>query len=341
MSSVDVIVPCYRYGHFLRECVESVLAQEINVRVLIIDDASPDNTAEVAAELAREDSRVSFLRHTTNLGHIATYNKGIEWASADYLLILSADDYLLPDSLSRAANLMDTHPEVGFTFGNVIQLSDTGQKCPMKTFSTTHHKEKWRIFTGLEFIEQSGSTSIVWTPTAIVRTELQKQLGGYRLELPHTGDMEMWLRFAAHASVGFLEEYQAVYRRHGDNMSLGYEAKNWLPAVQQRKTALDVFFENSMLNLSSARKLRRRKFRSLACEAIGLASAAFNLGKMEESERLSEFALSVCPEVKRSLPWLKLACKRRMGNQTWVVALQPTICAIRKVGASLKAGCSR
>ena len=45
MSSVDVIVPCYRYAHFLRECVESILSQSIgNVRVLIIDDASPDKT---------------------------------------------------------------------------------------------------------------------------------------------------------------------------------------------------------------------------------------------------------------------------------------------------------
>lgn len=340
MSSIDVIVPCYRYGRFLRECVESVLAQEVNVRVLIIDDASPDDTAEVAAELAREDSRVSFLHHTSNLGHIATYNEGIEWASSDYLLILSADDYLLPDALRRAANLMDAHPEVGFTFGNVIQLSDTGQECPLKTFSTDPHNGNWRIFTGLEFIELSGSTSIVWTPTAVVRTELQKRLGGYCPDLPHAGDMEMWLRFSAHASVGFLEEYQAVYRRHAGNMSSGYEANNWLPAVQQRKAALDVFLENSRLNLSTARKLRRRKFRSLGCEAIGLASTAFNLGQMEDSERLSEFALSICPEVKRSLPWLKLACKRRMGNQAWV-ALQPTICAIRKVVASLNDGCSR
>ncbi len=235
---------------------------------------------------------------------------------------------------------MDTHPEVGFTFGNVIQLSDTGQACPLKTFSTDPHNGNWRIFTGLEFIELSGSTSIVWTPTAVVRTELQKRLGGYCPELPHSGDMEMWLRFATHASVGFLEEYQAVYRRHVGNMSLGYEAKNWLPAVQQRKAALDVFFENSRLNLLTARKLRRRKFRSLGREAIGLASGAFNLGQMEDSERLSEFALSVCPEVKRSLPWLKLACKQRMGNQAWV-ALQSTICAIRKVGASLNDICSR
>ena len=49
MSRVDVIVPCYNYGRFLRECVESVLSQPVDVRVLIIDDASTDDTPQVAA----------------------------------------------------------------------------------------------------------------------------------------------------------------------------------------------------------------------------------------------------------------------------------------------------
>jgi glycosyltransferase involved in cell wall biosynthesis len=114
VSSVDVFVPCYRYEHFLRQCVESVFSQSgVSVRVLIIDDASPDNTAEVAAALASEDPLVSFIRHIENKGHIATYNEGIEWASADYMLLLSA---LLPGALSRAAELMDAHPEVGFIY---------------------------------------------------------------------------------------------------------------------------------------------------------------------------------------------------------------------------------
>jgi glycosyltransferase involved in cell wall biosynthesis len=75
MSSVDVFVPCYRYGHFLRECVQSVLGETgQSVRVLIIDDASPDNTTEVATDLVNEDSRVTMSaiaqiraisRHTT------------------------------------------------------------------------------------------------------------------------------------------------------------------------------------------------------------------------------------------------------------------------------------
>src|SRR5437763_7992755 len=112
LGRIDVFIPCYNYGRFLPQCVNSVLSQVgVEVRVLVIDDASPDNTAEVAAALASEDPRVTVIRHTTNKGHINTYNEGIDWASADYMLLLSADDYLLPGALARATNLMDAHPE--------------------------------------------------------------------------------------------------------------------------------------------------------------------------------------------------------------------------------------
>src|ERR1700676_2500929 len=97
MSQVDVIVPCYQYGHFLRDCVASVLAQEaVELRVLVLDDASADDTAAIGAELAASDRRVEFRRHAVNQGHIATYNEGLDWASGDYTLLLDADDLLTP-----------------------------------------------------------------------------------------------------------------------------------------------------------------------------------------------------------------------------------------------------
>src|SRR4051812_8374346 len=100
MSRVDVITPCYKYGRFLRRCVQSALDQQgVDVRVLILDDASPDNTPDVAAELLKEDSRVQYRRHAVNQGHIATYNEGLNWASGDYLLLLGADDLLTPGAL--------------------------------------------------------------------------------------------------------------------------------------------------------------------------------------------------------------------------------------------------
>jgi GT2 family glycosyltransferase len=340
MSSVDVIVPCYRYGHFLRECVESVLSQSIrDVRVLIIDDASPDNTAEVAAGFVREDPRVTFTRHRENKGHIATYNEGIEWAAADYMLLLSADDYLLPGALSRAADLMDAHPEVGLTFGNVIELSDSGTKTPIRSIVETADKPDQRILGGLEFIELSGANVLFETCTAVVRTEVQKRVGGYRLELPHAGDMEMWLRFAAHASVGFVSAYQAIYRRHSANMSSAhyyytangrfvYTASGRLTDLQQRRAAFDCFFETCGNALPNSERFRRKLYWSLGAMAVGRASAAFNEGEMEGSKQLAEFALGVCPHIKRSLGWMKLNSKWHIGPRAWR-ALRPAIAGIR------------
>ena len=338
MSSVDVIVPCYGYGHFLRQCVESVLKQSVeNVRVLIIDDASPDNTADVAAELVKEDSRVTFVRHRQNKGHIATYNEGIDWASAEYMLILSADDFLLPGALSRAVSLMSAHPEVGFTFGNVIDLNDEGVETPRP--SDVETKLDQRILGGLEFIELSEAEVLVHTCTAIVRTRLQKRVGGYRPELPHAGDMEMWLRFAAHASVGFITAYQGIYRRHSANMSAQYfyytasgrfvyTTNGRLADLQQRKVALEFFFESCKDILPNSGHLRQKLLRSLSKIAVKRASAAFNEGQMEASQQLADFALGQFPNINRSAAWMKLICKRQLGRRAWL-ALWPAVSWIR------------
>jgi glycosyltransferase involved in cell wall biosynthesis len=64
MTSIDVAIPNYQYGRYLRECVESVLSQGVpELRVLIIDNASTDNSAEVAQQLAVDHARVHFVRH--------------------------------------------------------------------------------------------------------------------------------------------------------------------------------------------------------------------------------------------------------------------------------------
>jgi Glycosyl transferase family 2 len=318
MSSVDVIVPCYRYAHFLGECVRSILSQSLtSVRVLIIDDASPDNTADVANDLMREDQRVAVIQHAANMGHIATYNEGLEWVSAEYHLLLSADDYLLPGALRRATEVMDAHPDVGFSYGRVLEVTDDGRSDGTTPAERVFIDRGARILSGRAFIELNGSRNIVPTPTAVVRTSVQKKVGLYRPELPHSGDMEMWLRMAAHASVANLDSYQAIYRRHSNNMSLAYYKSNCLPDLQHRKAALDSFFLSCGDSLHGVRDLRPRLLWTLAREAIGFASAAFNESEMDISDQLSDFALSLTPKVRMSIPWVKLACKNRLGPRVW------------------------
>ncbi len=138
------------------------------------------------------------------------------------MLLLSADDYLLPGALDRAATLLDAHPDVGFVFGRAVVLQTDGRRIETEPIAGKAGELPALFLTGIQFIELTGPRNSVSTPTAVVRTALQRRVGGYRIELPHAGDMEMWLRLAANASVGILDAFQAVYRLHADNMSHAY-----------------------------------------------------------------------------------------------------------------------
>jgi glycosyltransferase involved in cell wall biosynthesis len=300
--------------------VESVLTQSLkDVRVLILDDASPDNTSEVGAELEKEDSRVTLMRHHINRGHIATYNEGIDWASADYMLLLSADDYLLPGALERATMLLDAYPETTFTFGNAIELSSSGNIEQVIAIAKVSDEKDELLLSGPKFLELSWRRNIVRTPTAVVRTTAQKRVGGYRPQLPHTGDMEMWWRLAAQGSVGVLGARQAVYRRHADNMSYAYSGRHKLRDVQQRKIALDCFMESCGHMLTSAKRMNYRMLRSISYDAVGCASGYFNDGELELSDQAAQFAMQVFPPITKSFRWAKFACKRRLGLKGWRV----------------------
>lgn len=319
LARIDVVVPCYNYAHLLRECVESVLSQAgVDVRVLILDDASPDDTQAVGTDLSHQDKRVVYLRHRVNRGHIATYNEGMDWADSDLFLLLSADDYLLPGAFSRAARLMTDRPDIGFTFGNAIIAKPDGTTQRFNPIGT-NGIEDTVVYSGTEFIRLSGATNIVPTPTAVTRTELQKHVGGYLKELPHAGDMEMWLRLASHAQVGFINKDQAVYRRHDANMSLKYCMEDILPDLRQRQKAIELLFQHAGANIRDDAALRRFLARELGREAIGQAGAAFNRSDIAAAAALQRFALEVYPEGRNSLPWIKLALKQIVGPRWWGV----------------------
>lgn len=332
MSSIDVVVPCYRYGRFLRECVESVLKQDIgNVRVLILDDDSPDETPEVGAVLAREDSRVTYRRHTANRGHIKTYNEGIDWAAAEYMLLLSADDFLLPGALKRTTDLMDADPGIGLTFGDALEMRDDGTTRPM-IVDLNSGTASSIVMSGSEFIGHCirlGARNIVPTPTAVVKTSLLKRLGGYHVDLPHSGDLDMWLRLAAHSSVGFIRAEQAAYRRHGTNMSNGFVRDNILRDLDQRKRAFDRFLETCHGKMPDAGALHAQLIASLGCDALQLASSALNDDKADLSRAICDFAMSVSPRARRSFGWTKLVLKRRLGHRL-STALLPVIAMLRR-----------
>ena len=331
MSSIDIVIPCYRYGRYLRESVQSILSQGVaECRILIIDDESPDETPQVAQALVAEDPRVSYRRHSANRGHIRTYNEGIEWCESDYMLLLSADDYLLPGALARAMAMLDEHPGMGLCFGEAMALDTDGVQRRM-TVDVDYGKADSVVLEGSDFIRlcaDKSARNIVPTPTAVVRTSFLKQSGGYHLDLPHSADMELWLRLATCGPVGILKADQAVYRRHTNNMSSAYFNDNRQSDLEQRKAAFDIFLAGCRDLLPEAPTLHRSLLQSLGRDAVKEASSAFNENRLTLSDNLCKWAAGIHPEVRKSLDWKMLACKKLIGFQA-SNALRPLVARIR------------
>jgi hypothetical protein len=312
MSSVSVFIPCYKYAHYLRGCVESVLRQDdVDVRVLILDDCSPDDTPEVARELMAADARVEYHRNATNRGHLATYNVGLEWCTGDYCLLLSADDMVTAGALGRAARLMDAHPEVCLAYGREIRTDD-----PRFDSVPSPMAYDWRVVSGNEFWAMScrRAMNIVPTPTAVVRTSVHKKVGGYRKELPHSGDLFMWLRLAGEGSVGIIDVPNGFYRTHGQNMSSAYEG---LRDVRQRKAAFDMAAAECAGTVPDVRPYMERVDRVLAEEAFWIGSRLFEAGSLAESQASLDCALALCPAIRNWGSWRRLRLKRLLGPHVW------------------------
>jgi glycosyltransferase involved in cell wall biosynthesis len=299
--TVTVVVPCYNYGHLLPGCVQSVLSQEgVATHVLIIDDASPDGSGVVARRLAETDARVETIVHEVNQGHIATYNEGLDKADGDYVVLLSADDLLTPGSLRRATDVMERHPEVGFVYGHSVYFDGT-EPFPKVRSS----RPRSRVWSGQDWIARRcrSATNVISSPEVVIRTSLHHAVGGYRSDLPHSGDLEMWLRLASRMDVGVVTGVdQALYRVHGASMSRTTFAAD-AEELQQRHKAFEVFFESSGDRVRSSQALLDLARRASARRALWRASRLVRRPDpeaVESARKLAEFALNLCPAASSS-----------------------------------------
>lgn len=299
MTSVDVAVPCYQYGRFLRGCVTSVLQQDIqDIRVLIIDNASTDATPDVARALAAEDRRVKVVTHPANLGHLASFNEGIDWATADYFMILCADDGLAPGALARAVMVMEQHPEVNLTFGRefILSAETTEPNLDRKQAGCD-----WRLIGGNALLERLCSAGrpdatrcMIAGTTAIVRTSAQKRVGHYRTHLPHTSDLEVWLRFACIGDAAETDAIQGIRRVHPSNRSATvYDCHQW---DLHWEAAFESFFQHEGARLQNARRLHRMARRALAERAYWGSLSNLLRGDLVLSWHLLQYAIARCPD---------------------------------------------
>jgi glycosyltransferase involved in cell wall biosynthesis len=303
MAKIDVVIPCYNYGRFLGDCLRSVLEQSVrDLRVLIIDDASSDESAATAKQLAAGEPRVSVISHAKNQGHIATYNEGIAWAASDYFFILSADDLLVPGALERATTLMDSNPDVVLSYGKCVEWRDNSPRPKLELERDTGWSRQDLIGDMCEYGGRPHPHIPLCTPTAVVRTAVQKAVGGYTASLTHTADTEMWMRLAANGAVARLDAVQAIYRRHSANMSTAY-FDHGVADFRQRKDAFDRFFEEYRGRIPGARRLHARATRSIAEKAFWNGIIQALRGRFESGKHLLRYSYSLEPGLRHRPPF--------------------------------------
>ncbi len=295
MASIDVVIPSYQYGRYLGECIRSVLTQGIDdLRILVIDNASTDDSVAIARQFAAEDPRIEVRAREKNLGPHASFNEGVDWAESDYFTLLCADDYLTPGSLTRSIGILEKYPSTSFAFGGYIILESEGG--PDRGLDDDTGEPSWRIHEGHEFISKCCDRMVL-TVSPVMRTSILKRAGHFRPELYYYDDLEMLLRLAYLGPVAETTAKQAVQRLHQSNISRG----TWEDALErfnQEEAMYESFFTHDAYAMPEATTLRRRARRNVGKHVYWSAVAQLSSGRKDAGMKLMKYAFKLCPSTR-------------------------------------------
>ena len=333
---VSVVIPCYNYGRYLRTCVESALRHQhgVDVEIIIVDDKSTDNSLVIAQAIAVRHPEVSVIAQPVNMGAVATYNHGLTLSRGEYVVLLSADDLLTPGALTRAAKIMEMQPSVGLVYGAAPKFHD------IPPAARSGHGD-WIHWPGQQWLRircQSGY-NVIASPEVMMRSSVLRQIGLYRTDLPHAGDLEMWLRAASVSDVGFLiATDQAFYRQHQTNMHKATfksgTHEGGLIDLEQRAQAFQAALGNSASKMHAQLLATARA--SIARHAVDDINYAYARG--QRSFPVSSYealARDLSPHFADTAEARALTRRKRLGMMTIGLPLHPvwaaSVIALRMV----------
>lgn len=207
---ISVIIPCYNYGRFLPDAVNSVLGQKkdgLAVEIIVVDDGSTDDTAAVAQRLG---SSIQYI-YQENQGLSAARNTGIRAARGDYLVFLDADDLLTAGTLISHLDNFAVHPELDVSVCLSLQTFEN------KDGSTANYL--WPLKCAHLDMHLCHS-NISPVHTFMLRAEAAQEIGFFDPDLKACEDQDYWLRCAALGKrFGANPEGLVIYRQHGQSMT--------------------------------------------------------------------------------------------------------------------------
>lgn len=131
-ADLTVVMPNYNHARYLPRSLGAIFAQSLQPReVLVLDDASTDDSIAVIESFARRHSALRLVKNESNCGVVATMNRGLELVRTRYAAYSAADDYVLPGFFEKTVSLLERHPKAGLAFGfDAFQFGDEGRPEP-------------------------------------------------------------------------------------------------------------------------------------------------------------------------------------------------------------------
>jgi glycosyltransferase involved in cell wall biosynthesis len=203
---VSVVVPVYNAEPFLRETLDSVLAQDYHpVEVIVVDDGSTDGSAAIA----RSYPDVSYI-HQENQGPAVARNAGIAAAGGEFVAFFDADDVMLPNKLSVQVGYLLEHPEATVTLAKQVSIGPPPETTPDMAW---------------------GDAPDVQPTSVVLRRSLILELDGFDPAVSPTDDFDLLIRLRERGHrIEVLPEVVMQRRYHGNNLVLGRGVDKGLPA---------------------------------------------------------------------------------------------------------------
>jgi glycosyltransferase involved in cell wall biosynthesis len=203
---VSVVVPTRNRAELLRRALATVRAQTYDhIEVIVIDDASTDDTPAVLDRIAEKDERLRILRTDQRCGGAAARNLGIRAARGAFVAFLDDDDEWLATKLEQQLAVAGRVPEAGVIYCGVAIVDDHGQR----RFGPLAAPPDARAALLRE--------NFVATSSALVRTGLLQSVGGFDERMPRLQDWDLWIRLSRVTRFVLLPRYLVRYHLTPDS----------------------------------------------------------------------------------------------------------------------------
>ncbi|WP_416864939.1 MAG: glycosyltransferase family 2 protein [Imperialibacter sp.] len=219
MKKVSVICLCYNQAPYLQEALESVWNQTYpDIQVIVVDDASTDNSGEVIKSLLKGKPDIPFIENIENQGNCSSFNSAMKLAAGDYIIDFSLDDVMHPDRVAAQVSFFETLDEsFGVIYHNAEYINENGNFLKHH-FSASFSQPEADIYKRLI------STYFIAPPTMMFRKQVIDGLGGYDAQLSYE-DFDFWVRSARKYKYAYQPEVLTSIRKHSSSMSTGWYKK--------------------------------------------------------------------------------------------------------------------